>query len=201
VAAVLPARAQEVPGAFHLGLRGGFSQANLYGDDISGSDFRPGFSGGVFATYDVNSSFSIQPEVLYTTKGAKNVQTPTGLTRLRADYLEVPVLFKLSAPLKPVTPRLYVGPSLGILLNAEANGIDAGGVTRDVDIGGVIGGEIAFDLSRVSRFVDELALDGRYSMGFLETDSVAENADVFNNNFAGKLSLRFPIGKRAAAMR
>lgn len=186
----LPAAyAQETPGAWHLGLRGGLSSADLRGNDAD-SEFRTGFSGGVFATYDVNSAFSVQPEVLYTTKGGNNV----GALRstVRYDYLEVPILFKLSAPLKPVTPRLYAGPGVGFLLNAELSGRDISDDIRSVDVGGIVGGELAVDLSRFGRLFNEIALDGRYNIGLRSVDDVSD-ADVFNNNFAGKLSLRFHV--------
>ena len=122
-----------------IGLRGGLTQATLYGDDIAKSDFRPGFTGGLFFTYRANKAFSIQPEVLYSVRGGKNVDldatTAEESIRARHDFLEIPVLLKLTAPLNKIKPRLFVGPAIGFLLNSELNGADADDSFKSVDWG------------------------------------------------------------------
>jgi hypothetical protein len=81
---------------------------------------------------------------------------------------------------------------VGYLLSAETSGQNVLDDTRRFDVGGVVGGELALDLSRFGRFLDEVALDGRYNLGFLTVDDVTE-AEIFNNSFSGKLSLRFRL--------
>lgn len=193
LAAFLPlssVSAQNTPGTWHLGLHGGVAASEFRGDDVGGSDFRTGLTTGLSLTYDVNEVFSMQPGVLYTIKGGDDVGRFQ--QRVRFDYLEIPVLFKLSAPLQPVTPRLYAGPALGILLAAETAGLNVYDDVSRLDLGGVVGGELAFNLSRFNRVVDEIAIDGRYSIGFIGVDEI-EDADIFNNNFSGQLSLRFAL--------
>ena len=179
-----------------LGVRGGVTQATFYGDDVASNDFRPGFTGGVFLNYQVNDAFSVQPEVLYSRRGAKNHFSETTSpdledVRVRQDVIEIPVLLKLSAPTAPVTPRLYVGPALGFITNSEVDGADADDSFTDVDFSGVVGGEIAYALNKGP--LGEIALDGRYNLGFTSLGDVGNFEDVSTSAFTGTLSLRFDI--------
>jgi hypothetical protein len=179
-----------------LGVRGGVTQATFYGDDVASNDFRPGFTGGVFLNYQVNDAFSVQPEVLYSRRGAKNHFSETTSpdledVRVRQDVIEIPVLLKLSAPTAPVTPRLYVGPALGFITNSEVDGADADDSFTDVDFSGVVGGEIAYALNKGP--LGEIALDGRYNLGFTSLGDVGNFEDVSTSAFTGTLSLRFNL--------
>ena len=179
-----------------LGIRGGLSQATFYGDDVASNDFRPGFTGGVFLNYQVNDVFAIQPEVLYSVRGAKNHFSETTSpdlndVRVRQDVIEIPVLFKLSAPLSPITPRLYAGPALAFITNSEIDGADADDAFTDTDFGGVVGGEIAYALNKGP--LSEIAIDGRYNLGFTELGDVGDFEAVSTSAFTGTLSLRFDL--------
>ncbi|WP_251924139.1 porin family protein [Salinibacter ruber] len=179
-----------------LGVRGGVTQATFYGDDVASNDFRPGFTGGVFLNYQVNDAFSVQPEVLYSRRGAKNHFSETTSPdlediRVRQDVIEIPVLLKLSAPTAPVTPRLYVGPALGFITNSEVDGADADDSFTDVDFSGVVGGEIAYALNKGP--LSEIAVDGRYNLGLANLGDANNFEDVRTSAFTGTLSLRFDI--------
>lgn len=179
-----------------IGIRGGLTQATFYGDDVGSNDFRPGFTGGVFLTYEANEVFSIQPEVLYSVRGAKNHFNEAGTVqdvRVRQDVIEIPVLLKLSAPTAPVTPRVYVGPALGFVTNSEIDGAEADDSFGDVDFSGVVGGEIAYALDKGP--LSEIALDGRYNLGFANLGDLpsAEFENISTSAFTGTLSLRFNL--------
>mgnify|MGYP006436165387 FL=1 len=177
-----------------IGVRGGLTQATFYGDDVSSNDFRPGFTGGVFLNYQVNEVFSIQPEVLYSVRGAKNHFNEAGTlqdVRVRQDVIEIPVLFKLSAPISPITPRLYAGPAIGFLTNSEVNGTDADDAFNDVDFSGVLGGEVAYALNKGP--LSEIAVDGRYNLGLVDLGDIQGFEAVSTSAFTGTLSLRFNL--------
>lgn len=193
VGLVLPVSSQ-AQSAFDIGVRGGVTQATYYGDDVASNDFRPGFTGGVFLTYQVNEAFSIQPEVLYSLRGAKNHFNEAGTlndVRVSQDVIEIPVLFKLSAPLSPITPRIFAGPSIGFITNTSVNGMDADDAFNDVDFGGVLGGEIAYQIGAGP--LSEVALDGRYNIGFVDLGDLENFESVSNSAFTGTMSLRFNI--------
>ncbi|WP_103029474.1 porin family protein [Salinibacter altiplanensis] len=175
-----------------LGVRGGVTQATFYGDDVASNDFRPGFTGGVFLNYQVNEAFAVQPEVLYSRRGTKNHNSAAGNDiRVRQDVIEIPVLLKLSAPTAPVTPRIYVGPALGFVTNSEIDGEDADDDFNDAEFSGVVGGEIAYALNKGP--LSEIALDGRYNIGFTDLGDANNFEDVSTSAFTGTLSLRFDL--------
>ena len=204
----LPMQAQaqsQLP--FDIGARGGLAQATFYGDDVKINDWRTGFTGGVFATYDIYSFLSIQPEIIYSVRGSKDLDYrkiggPEGL-RFRKDILEIPILIKLGLPLSQISDRLpetviprgYVGPALGFIVNTEVTGEDADQGSDDTltspDIGGVVGAELAYAINQGP--LSEIAIDGRYNIGVANLGDVDEFNAVHSMSFVGTLSLRFSI--------
>ena len=61
-------QAQEV----QFGAKAGVNFANLTGDDVDNSDMRTSFHLGVVAEIKINEKFSVQPELLYSSKGASS---------------------------------------------------------------------------------------------------------------------------------
>jgi hypothetical protein len=184
--------------AVKVGVRGGLSQASLNGNGVNSSDARSGFTGGIFATIKVGDALSFQPELLYSAGGATDASletaAPTDDASVRNDFLRIPVLVKLDAPIESVTPRLYVGPSVGILLNSEIDGEDRSGDFSGPSVGAVIGGEIAFDIDQIGG-LDEITLDGRYTQGLADIAGDTRNVvfGVRPNAFTGTVSLAFDL--------
>jgi len=178
-----------------IGLRGGLTQADLVGDDVESSDFRPGFTGGLLLTYQFNEAFSIQPEVLYSVRGGKNLDlattNATESVRARHDFIEIPVLLKLSAPLQIIKPRLYVGPALGFLIDSQINGQDADDSFKSTSFDAVFGGELAFQITGGP--LDEIALDGRYNLGLVNLGDTQNIDAIRTSALTGTLNLRFNI--------
>src|SRR5688572_27595740 len=54
-----------------FGIKGGVNLTNMYVQDVSDENMKVGFNAGFFAKLPVTRGFSIQPELLYTSKGAK----------------------------------------------------------------------------------------------------------------------------------
>ncbi|MRR08495.1 PorT family protein [bacterium] len=152
-----------------FGVKGGVNMANYSGSD-GGGDLKLGAVGGAFLTLDL-IAVKIQPELLYSQKGAKEEGTidfggtlyPYKMTA-KVDYLEVPVLLKYSFG-AIVVPSVYFGPSFGILMSAKGdmaiNGVSASADIKDAyngtDIGLVIGAEVKTPV--------KLSIEARYTMG------------------------------------
>nr|WP_293844681.1 porin family protein [uncultured Arsenicibacter sp.] len=105
------------------GIKGGFNASTLYYDNANANDRkeRYGFHAGVFAQIPAGEFFAIQPELLYTTKGASanyNVLGFTGRNTFRMNYAELPVLatFKLGN-----TVELQAGPYASYLVNSDVS--------------------------------------------------------------------------------
>ena len=79
-----------------IGVKGGINFTNLYVDDVEDESMKIGFNLGLFAKLPVTQGLSIQPELLYSVKGAK-VTYDLGVLgsneyRFNLNYVEVPVL-------------------------------------------------------------------------------------------------------------
>lgn len=84
------------------GIKGGFNGATFSGTDSKGSEYKAGFAAGVFANFGINDQFSIQPEVLFSQKGASvdDFQTSalgSGTTfKSTLSYIDVPILARVN---------------------------------------------------------------------------------------------------------
>lgn len=181
-----------------IGVKGGVSQGTLVGDDVSDADYRAGFSGGVYARYDVNRAFSVQPELLFTMKGA---ETGAGEPQLAGgdyefQYLEIPVLLKLNAPFDGIVqPSVYAGPQLGFNLYGELNENEIDDERlQTAEFSGVVGGDLGFDLSDMNVGpLSRIVLDGRYAFGLTNTFDVAGDPSIRTGTFTGTLGLEFQL--------
>jgi len=84
-----------------FGVKGGFNMSNLYGsgEDVDDNNILYGFNAGVYATLPISDFVAIQPEILFTTKGAEldyNNAFATGNAKFRLNYIEVPLLVRVN---------------------------------------------------------------------------------------------------------
>ncbi|KIC62947.1 porin family protein [Chryseobacterium taiwanense] len=114
------AKASASPVSF--GVKAGLNVSSINADDAKA---KAGFYGGVFANIPVATSFSVQPEVLYSGMGAKNKDYSS--VKLNLDYISVPVMLQYN-----VLPELYLeaGPQFSFAISKKIKG-DGGSV--DVD--------------------------------------------------------------------
>ena len=201
-----------------LGLRGGLNIATMGGDATEGSDIstRTGFMFGGFGIIDVSDVISIQPELRFSTKGAKQTYNASDFLSLgvaqdfeekvKLTYLEVPVLVKFRIPTQgKIKPNVVIGPSIQFNLSAkDEETFDdtflgkraAAQITEEFDInnmksvlfGGVFGAGITIPLQGV-----ELNFDVRYSLDFGTAfddvdnlDDVPDDEAVFIEDSSGK---------------
>lgn len=117
---VLGAEAQKA----RVGLKAGANFANV--DAAGDPESKTGFHFGLYAELGAGG-FSIMPELLFSTKGAKDFD----LT-----YIEVPVLLKKSFA---KVLNFHVGPQFGFLTKAEADGVDFKDFMKGTDVSAVFG--------------------------------------------------------------
>lgn len=109
----LMALAQEPP---KFGLKGGLNVANLSYSNNVDADWRTGFHLGGLAHVHLTPSFSLQPEVYYSSQGAK---LPAGNNRqlnLNLSYVNVPLLLQYNFA---NGFRLQGGPQIGFLVGVS----------------------------------------------------------------------------------
>lgn len=111
-----------------FGIKGGLNLTNLYVDNVSSEHMKAGFNAGVFAKLPVTKGFSIQPELLYSVKGAKdtynNLLQGNGEYRFNLGYMELPVLAVVN--LAP-NFNLHLGGYAAYLVSANVRDVNSNG--------------------------------------------------------------------------
>ncbi|MFA0961492.1 porin family protein [Roseivirga sp. BDSF3-8] len=120
--AVATANAQDAS----FGLRGGVNIASLNGDDAGDLDSKIGFHVGGFAQFALSDMVVLEPNVLFSLKGASAETEIFGTTveeSINLSYIDVPVLARIYVA---EGFNVFVGPRLGLNLGgtykAEADG-------------------------------------------------------------------------------
>lgn len=79
------------------GVKGGFNGSTFSGADSKGSEYKAGFAAGAFLNFGISDNFSVQPEFLYSQKGASvdNYLSNSNITAKQTlGYLDVPIMFR-----------------------------------------------------------------------------------------------------------
>ena len=163
-AGILQAQTEE-PAITGKGLKLGFGISNLKTNyDVIEPliDFKIGFHGGAFLTYQLSPKISIQPELLFAVKGT-NQGGILNLLDWASNYIEFPILVKYNFPTgRAVKPILYAGPSFSYLTSSEFKVIF-------VDVFDVTEGMKRFDFGLVfgaGLDYKKITFDMRYTLGF-----------------------------------
>lgn len=184
-----------------VGITLGINSSTLGGSDAQDAKRRTGIMAGVLLVAPVTPVFAIQPELLYTMKGAKfNDGGATGT--LKMNYIEIPVLARFDVPSSGgVKPFFYVGPSISFKLSCDVTAEFQGqsesascddqtvGETnvKSVDYGAVVGAGLAFDVSGKA-----FTLGARYDHSLAK---VSDNSDIKHRVISVVGTLEFPWGR------
>ncbi|MEQ9375789.1 MAG: porin family protein [Imperialibacter sp.] len=116
------------------GLKGGLNFSNLYVDDVDDENMKVGFNAGVYYKAQLVKQLSIQPEILYSLKGAEVIYDDTflglgnGKYRFNLSYVDVPVALKVN----PIGNFYFeAGPYVSLLTSVKVKRIDSDG-TKEV---------------------------------------------------------------------
>jgi hypothetical protein len=174
------------------GVRGGMNLSSLATEGTSGDvpfRWRSGFVGGGFLVWPIASWLDVQPEVLYTSRGATVEQF--GITsRMLLEYLEVPVLARYTMPAFG-NSRFFVagGPSLALRLRARTRA-SFSGATEEIDISDDVKRRDVGVVAAAGLETASFVVDGRYTFGFTNLDNDTGTAVKFTNRTVS-LSLGF----------
>lgn len=162
-----PAWGQGIAGGGKVGVNfARISQSSLGFDAL---DMKVGVVAGGFLDVGVTEMFSIQPEALFTMKGARTNDSPR--VWLNIDEIEIPVLAKLRFPPGTVRPFMVAGPGFGFVTRARATQGDLEDDFKDdletFDLSVVVGAGVEF-----ARWM----VEGRYDVSVRDVDK-----DEFND--------------------
>ena len=171
---------------FGFGVKGGLNFSSFSGSDAEELNFevKTGYQLGLTMEVPLAEDFSVQPEVLYSTLGAKTndfeFEQATD-TKFNVDYISVPVIFKYYVI---GGLNLEAGPQFSWNSKSEIEGefadeqirneIDAiTDETKSFDVGGAVG--LGYDLPL------GLFAEARYVFGFSKIYDSSEFSDIKNN--------------------
>lgn len=159
-----------------FGAKAGVNFATLNGDDAEDADGRTSFHIGATAEFSLSDTFSIQPELLYSGQGFTTKESDTDITG-KMDYINLPIMAKFYVA---EGLSLEVGPQIGFLLSAKAEGesdgtsasVDFKDETKSVDFGANFG--VGYKLDSGTN------LGFRYNLGL--TSVAEEDSDDLKNS-------------------
>lgn len=173
-------------GAYAQGISGGlkaganFSNQVYSGGGFSASaDARTGFHVGGYLNVGFSETFSLQPELLYNSVGAK-----LGDTQFKTDYLSIPVMIKYNPA---AIFNIHAGPQFGFLMSAKADDEDAKDGLKGLDLGIGVGAGVDLPMG--------LGITARYVMGLSNISEEADDAssDLTVKNTAFQVSLSYKL--------
>jgi hypothetical protein len=180
-----------------FGIKGGVNLTNLYVDDVEDENMKVGVNVGVFAKLPVAKGFSIQPELLYTSKGSKlryNNIFGDGEYRFNLNYVELPVLavFNLGKNF-----NIHAGPYAALLTSANIKRLDneSGEIDDIADLDtdnfkrfdyGLVGG-VGFD-------IQNFTIGARYNYGLNEIGDGGVAGEATKNSKNSAFTFYIGIG-------
>ena len=193
---------------FSIGIKGGINLAK-HTEELEHTEFnyRIGFIGGGFVSYDFNNLISIQSEVLYSMRGNARVFPEQILGQLiipeskvvtKLNYIEIPLLLFISFDLNSnIRPKILIGPAISFLLTAkseaeiysdeEGTEIDQKELWKPNDYGIIFGIGADYTVGN-----NKIILDIRYNLGLADLNDGVGGGKITSNTIS--LLLGYLIG-------
>ena len=170
---------------FGFGPKAGVNLSNYQGGNIQ-TEAKAGYHFGGMLNFGFGNVFSIQPEVLFSTLGAK-VESSGSEADFKINYLTVPVMLKFRTR---SGFYLEAGPQAGFRLSESVpdQTIDHFAKNLDISLGAGLGYQTNIGLGIGVRYVAGLSKVGDFS-------SQEINPDVKNSVIQGSLFWVIPIVK------
>lgn len=181
------------------GIKGGLNVSNLYSDEIDDENARYGFNVGVYGQFLSTETFALQPELLFTTKGARAEYNGTfgdQTAKFNMNYLELPLLavFKLGE-----SAEIHAGGYAGYLLstNVDYKGTFANG-TDDIDRDEFKHGDAGLVAGFGLNF-GAVQVGARYNYGLVEIANTTSSRNILGNSKNSCATLYIAFNMNSAA--
>lgn len=162
----------------------------MYTEDVDDKNVLTSFNAGLFANLPITGFISIQPELLFSRKGAEltyNNAFADGTAKFKLNYIEVPILLKLNLT---KNFNIHAGPYFAYLIDAQVTNETVNGnfnfednFNNDdfnkIDAGVAVGLGVDFDL---------IGIGARYNYGL---STVGKEKTFSGTNYT------FPDGKNS----
>lgn len=192
---------------FSAGPRVGLNLSNYWGNNDN-MKYTPGLAAGAFLMYSSLNHFGISADVLFSQRGTSfNDETSQRKFIQRVNYLEIPVVARYFLTLSGnFRPNIFLGPSLGIKLNAKRIKNQVGTTVLpdtennnnfdSIDFGGTGGFQLNWGVGNRQRFL----IDARYTLGLSPVQTNIPNDwsrrnSLQNSTITVTLGYGFGVGK------
>lgn len=151
------------------GIKAGINLASIQGfnDATTSTSQRTGLVAGGFLTFGLSPMIAFQPELLFSMQGTKLHFTSSGVSTdatTAIDYVQLPLLIRVGNNSKDHASFYAIaGPTLGMLVRANEDGVDIKSDLKKTDVGVVAG--VGVTLTRVM-------FEGRYTVGLQDLNKV-----------------------------
>lgn len=152
-----------------FGVKAGLNLTTFAGGNYYDANSLVGFHVGGFAEIKIIERLAIQPELLFSTQGAKFDGGFYGDWDAKLNYINIPVLAKFF-----ITKQFTVeaGPQIGFLVSAKEDGQEAKDFYKSTDFG--------FNFGAGYNFTDNFSVGLRYTVGLSNIgDYQAEDTEEY----------------------
>jgi hypothetical protein len=185
-----------------FGLKAGVNLSNLYVDEdlesLDDEKTKVGFNAGMFLKVPIVRGFSLQPELLYSNKGAKlkydaGIFGGEGEFRFNLHYVELPVLAVINIA---KSLNLHAGPYVSYLAAANVTRLDDDGDTHDIsDLEADNFNRIDYGLvGGLGLDIQNLTIGARYNYGLREIGESGLSGRVTKDSRNSVISLYLGFG-------
>lgn len=183
-----------------FGVKGGVNLSNFNRGDVGAQNMRIGFNVGLFTELAVGESFSIQPEILLSTKGNRatygtddgvlDLIGAEGEVKSNLTYIDIPVLAKVTIS---EVLNIHVGPYASYLIGASVSTEGEVDGSRELDRDnfktwdyGLAAG-LGVDL-------DAVTIGGRYNLGLVNIADSSASDIILDNSKNSVLQVYVAVG-------
>lgn len=109
-----------------FGIKAGVNFAKFAGDPDPNSDFKVGFSAGLFVNIPISSGFSFEPSGEYSQKGSDFTTTSNTDVKSKISYIDLPLMARYD-----VSPNfgLFAGPQVSFFVDQETKMVNGNTTT------------------------------------------------------------------------
>ncbi len=175
-----------------FGVKAGLNLASIGGDDAGDAKTRSSFHIGGLVEIPVSEKFSVQPELLYSSQGAKGSEELLGEgviveSKIKSDYINIPIMAKYYL-IQGLS--IEAGPQFGFLVSAKAEfelkgpgvletaSMDVKELFNNFDLGVGLGTSYALDMG--------VFFGARYNLGLSNINK--DSGDTKNQNNVFQIS-------------